>query len=93
MAELYLGLLHYPVTNKHGERVLTSFTNLDLHDISRLAATYGCAGFYVIHPDSHQQDLIRRICRHWETNDGLIYNPDRQEALSKLRLADNLDDT
>ena len=35
-----LVLLHYPVTNRAGELITTSVTNLDIHDLARSARTY-----------------------------------------------------
>ncbi len=46
----YIGLLHYPVYNKRGEIIASAITNLDLHDLARLAKTYGAERFYVITP-------------------------------------------
>lgn len=91
MNRLYLGLVHYPVMNKLGERIVTSVTNLDIHDIARLATTFGCPGYYLITPDKAQQDLIERIRDHWKTNQGLMYNPDRSLALDRVRTGDNIE--
>jgi tRNA (guanine37-N1)-methyltransferase len=54
---LYIALLHYPVYNKEGKVVTTAIANMDIHDISRLAKTYGLRGFYVINPISSQRVL------------------------------------
>ena len=35
MAPVYIGLVHYPIYNKHMEVVTTALTNYDLHDIAR----------------------------------------------------------
>lgn len=40
MAPVYIGLIHYPIYNKHMEVVTTALTNYDLHDIARTAKTY-----------------------------------------------------
>lgn len=37
MAPVYIGLVHYPIYNKHMEVVTTALTNYDLHDIARTA--------------------------------------------------------
>ena len=37
MAPVYIGLIHYPIYNKHMEVVTTALTNYDLHDIARTA--------------------------------------------------------
>ncbi|MFH1122857.1 MAG: RNA methyltransferase, partial [Pseudomonadota bacterium] len=62
---LYLALLHYPVYNKHHERIASAITTFDLHDISRLAKTYGVKRFFVITPLEDQQRLVERVIRHW----------------------------
>ena len=41
MNKLYVGLVHYPIKNKRDQLVTTSVTNLDIHDISRSAKTFG----------------------------------------------------
>ncbi|RLB21681.1 MAG: RNA methyltransferase, partial [Deltaproteobacteria bacterium] len=62
---LYIGLLHYPVYNRRGEIIVSAITSLDLHDLARLAKTYGVKKFYVINPLIDQQDLAKSICQHW----------------------------
>lgn len=83
---LYLALVHYPVVNKNGETVAAAVTNLDLHDIARLARTYGVSGFYVITPLDDQRKLTRRILSHWVEGGGAEYNPARRDALSIVRV-------
>ncbi len=43
--DIYIGLVHHPVRNRHGETVATAVTNLDIHDIARAARTYGIRGY------------------------------------------------
>ena len=57
MPNLYLALTHYPVVNKRGEIIASALTNLDLHDIARVARTYGVKGYYVITPLEDQREL------------------------------------
>lgn len=90
MGELYLALIHAPVYNKHMECIATSITNLDLHDIARCSATFGVRGYYVVHPAKAQQDLARRIMSFWQDGYGAVYNPDRNEAFARVRLASDL---
>lgn len=33
MANLYLGLVHYPIYNKNMQVIATAVTNFDIHDI------------------------------------------------------------
>ena len=61
---LYIGLLHYPVYNKNYETIASAITNTDLHDLARLARTYGAKKFFVITPLRDQQELAGRILKH-----------------------------
>jgi len=88
----YIGLLHYPVYNKRGEVIVSAITNLDLHDLARLARTYGAERFYVINPLIDQQDLIRRIRGHWVGGHGEWYNKDRSEAMSLISVVSTLEE-
>jgi len=87
----YIGLLHYPVYNRGGDIIASAITNLDLHDLSRLAKTYGARSFFVINPLTDQQDLAKRICRHWVSGYGAQYNKDRQEAMSLISVVPTLE--
>jgi hypothetical protein len=89
---LYLGLLHYPVYNKNHERIASAITSFDLHDLSRLARTYGVKRFFVITPLTDQQDLAERIVRHWTAGYGASYNPTRKEALELIAVSPSLED-
>ena len=87
----YIGLLHYPVYNKRGEIIASAITNVDLHDLARLSETYGAKRFYVVNPIKEQQDLAERICRHWVSGYGSLYNSDRKEALSLISVVSTLE--
>ena len=50
MANLYLGLVHYPIYNKNMQVIATAVTNFDIHDISRTARTYDVKKYFLIHP-------------------------------------------
>jgi len=93
MKGFYVGLIHYPVINRKKEIIVSSVTNLDLHDIARAGRTYGVAGYFVIHPSQDQQALNRRIVRHWEGRYGTDMNPTRKDALSLVRLAFGFEET
>jgi hypothetical protein len=87
-----LALIHYPVYNKAGDVIASAVSNLDLHDISRAAKTYGIEDFFVVTPLVDQQALVKRIAAHWTAGAGARYNPDRKEALQVIRLATSLED-
>jgi len=86
-----LALIHYPVVNKNQEIIGSAVTNLDLHDISRAAKTYGVDSFYVVTPYKDQQELFRELLDHWLKGHGAKYNPKRGEALSLVQICDDLD--
>jgi len=89
-AAVYLGLLHYPVYNKRREVVASAVTNLDIHDLSRLAATFDLPRFYVITPLKDQRVLARRIVSHWTEGRGGQVNPDRKSALERVWVTETL---
>lgn len=91
MGDLYVALLHHPVYDKHGTVVTTAVTNLDVHDIARLARTFAVRGYYVCTPVPTLKRLVERIILHWEDGPGATYNETRRAALAVVRLADDLD--
>jgi hypothetical protein len=78
--------------DKQGKVVTTSITNLDIHDISRSARTFGIEGYFLVNPEEEQANIARRIMAHWNTGGGRDYNPDRTEAFKRTRLVAWLDD-
>ncbi len=87
-----MALIHHPVVDKNGDTITAAVTSLDLHDIARASKTYGVDTFYVVTPLEDQQVLVERIIGHWVTGAGAKYNPDRQAALSLIRLMPSLQD-
>lgn len=87
---LYVALLHYPVYDKQGHVVTTCITNLDLHDIARVARTYHVSQFFVVHPVPSQAALVRRIIHHWKEGFGASYNATRKEAFERMTLCGTL---
>lgn len=88
---LYIALVHFPVYNKARQVVATSLTTMNLHDLARLAVTYGVAGLYVVTPLRRQQELAWELINHWTRGYGAVYNPTRAEALQCLHIVDDLD--
>jgi len=93
MAPLYLALLHFPVYDKNRQVVTTAVTNMDIHDIARVACTYGVRRFYVVTPVEALRHLAARILAHWETGWGATYNQTRKDALALVSLTEDLDRT
>jgi hypothetical protein len=91
MGDLYVALLHHPVYDKNGAVVTTAVTNMDVHDIARLARTFDVRGYYVCTPVPTLKRLVERIVLHWEEGPGAAYNETRKAALAVVRLADDLD--
>jgi hypothetical protein len=92
MSNLYVALTHYPVVNKSGDIIASAITNLDLHDMSRAARTYGVKAFYVVTPLKDQQILAQRIIAHWVNGPGAVYNPTRRRALETIKVVDSTAD-
>ena len=89
----YVALLHHPIVNKQGEIITTSVTNMDIHDISRSARTYGAEGYEVITPIDQQHQVVKRILDHWNSPSVLKKHPDRVEAVSRVRLSRSFEET
>jgi hypothetical protein len=89
---LYIGLIHYPVYNKNRQKIASAITTFDLHDLSRLARTYGVKRFFVINPLEDQQRLAERVLRHWAIGYGATYNRHRKEAIELISVVPSLED-
>ena len=87
-----VALVHYPVVNRNGETIGSAVTNLDLHDIARACATYGCTTYWVITPFREQQELAGEIVAHWTQGYGGQVNPDRRKALSAIAIRATLEE-
>ncbi len=91
MAPLYVVLLHHPVYDKHGQVVATAVTNMDVHDLARIAKTYGVRGVYIATPVRALRLLAEKILEHWRTGFGAEYNETRREALALAHTVVDLD--
>lgn len=87
----YIFLIHYPVLNKRGDKIASAITNFDLHDLSRLARTYGLKGVFIIQPLEDQRNLAKELIEYWLSGKGAQYNPLRKEAIKLIKLLDNID--
>jgi hypothetical protein len=87
---LYIVLLHYPVCNKEGQIVATSIANMDIHDIARIAKTYGVLKFYIVNPVLEQRILAQEIMNHWQEGYGAEYNKFRQAAFELVKIKETL---
>ena len=75
MADLYLGLVHYPIYNKHMKVIVTAVTNFDIHDIFSTERTYDVKKYFVIHPLKVKEEIIKKITCYWQNGFGRVYNP------------------
>lgn len=75
-------LVHAPVLGKSGESMVSTVTNLDVHDIARSAKTFGIAPYYVVTPIAAQRELVDRICNHWTHGSSAARIPSRKQALA-----------
>jgi len=89
---LHVALVHYPVLDKQKKAAAVSVANLDIHDIARCSCTYGLGGCYFLTPVDDQQALLQSILKHWTTGKGAEKNPDRRQALSRVKGLSLIDD-
>ena len=90
MANLYIGLVHYPIMNKHKDVITTAITNYDIHDIARASITYDVSKYFVIHNIPAQRELAATIMEHWKSGFGSTYNPDRKDAFTEVELVNSI---
>jgi len=88
---IFLGLVHHPVLNRHGEVSTTAVTNVDLHDLGRAGRTYGVERFFVVTPIVLQRELVGRVIKHWADGPG-AKSPSRQQAFARMSVSPSLDD-
>ena len=81
MKNFYIGLIHSPVL-RNGATITSSITNLDLHDIARVCATYGLGGYFVIHPDDKMRSIAAQLASHWTEGEG----KSKKKSPSSIRL-------
>jgi hypothetical protein len=91
-APLSVALVHHPVYDAHQKVVSTSITPFDLHDIARIARTYGIYRYFVVCPVATQRRLAQRIMDHWLTGVGGELNWTRKEAFGLVRLVPTLEE-
>jgi hypothetical protein len=92
MRQVSAVLIHHPILDRERAVVTGAITNLDLHDISRSAHTYGLAAYYIAHPIAAQRELAERVRDHWLTGSGSRRIPDRVPPMRGVRIVCNLDE-
>ncbi len=92
-SNLYVALIHYPVTNKKSQTIGSALTTIDMHDIARASITFGVKGFFVVTPYTDQAVLADQVIGHWTKGAGGRLNPDRKKALELIRVSESLEQT
>ena len=90
---VYIGIVHHPVLNKAGETITSGITNLDVHDCSRSALTYGIKKFFLIHPNERQKEIFEHILDFWKTELATHFNKHRVVALKVINFTNTINDT
>ena len=81
-ADVYVGLVHWPVLNRSGEKIATTVTHFDIHDIARACRTFGVKKYFIINRLQEQLMYVSRVLSHWHSGDGAGINAKRESALS-----------
>jgi hypothetical protein len=92
MGSTSIAIIHYPVLDKRGDIVSTSINNLEMHDVARSCMTFGVELCYIVTPLVKQRAIAQQLIDHWRGGYGRQYNPDRAEALQKIRMKDSVAD-
>ncbi len=92
MRRLAIALVHYPVLDKEGAVVTSSITNLDIHDLARIARTFGATDYFVVHPITAQRQLVERVQKHWAEGSSGRRIPSRKDALALVKTVASLDE-
>ncbi len=89
-ASVAVGLVHWPVLNQNKQKVTTSITHFDIHDIARACKVFGVQRYYIIHPLEAQREFVRGVLTHWREGKGKKFNFMRETALTDVFLASSL---
>lgn len=87
---VYAALIHYPTVDRKKATVATSVTTLDISDIARSGRTYGIKSYFIVTPIEPQHWIVNRIINHWGSDWGQVYNSNRGDALSTVRLSPDI---
>lgn len=87
---VYAAQLHYPVLDRKGNVSTTAITGMDLHDIARACRTYGIGKYLIVMPLQAQREMIKKIASHWTEGYGAQFNPDRRDAMQRIKTVSSL---
>ena len=85
-------LVHSPVQIERKKEGISSLTNLDIHDIARISASYGMGTMYVVTPLRDQLALLQNLLHHWTQGQAAKSHPDRAKALARVRAVASIDE-
>ncbi len=85
-------LLHDGMVNKDDQKITSSVTLIDIHDLARSGRTFGVQQTFIAHPSPLMRKLARNLVAHWEEGFGATYNPNRKEALTYVDIVADLDE-
>jgi len=88
---IYIALVHYPVYDRHRRLVATSITSIDVHDLARIAKTYGVLSYFVINPLDSQHYLAERISKYWQDGIGGEFNRSRKDAVDLVSVTSSIE--
>ncbi len=69
----------------------SAVTNMDVHDLSRSAKTFGATDFFVTTPIEAQRTLVQTILGHWTEGSSAKRIPSRKDALEGVRVVPTLE--
>jgi hypothetical protein len=90
-ARVFVALVHHPVYDRHRAIVTSAVSNLDIHDVARVARTYGVAAYYLCTPVEAQRRHIAQVRDHWASCSDLAATR-RNEALARIRVVPHVED-
>lgn len=87
--KLHIALAHHPVKDRAGEVITTSVTNLDLHDMVRMARSYDLAKVWVISPIKAQRDKVLHMAKKWNQE---LSTHDRARGWQNLEVVSSIEE-
>jgi len=91
MRPFAVALVHHPVLDRASSIVTSAVTNIDVHDLSRSARTYGATALFVTTPIEAQRTLVSTILGHWQGGSSGERIPSRRDALAIVQVVPTLE--
>lgn len=89
---VFIAVLHWPAMDRFGNKIITSFTTLDLHDIARPAKSYGIEAYYIAHPVDAQREIIQKQIDYWTSEENKEKQFTRYESVALVKLVYNYEE-